>query len=488
MSIGDEAEDGTERNLIVGDPSRPDFLQLKEESEFDRSADLALALTRRFAPADSPTRHQLDVEVRGSFNTDDEEERFAFQYDPSADCAAAGAACEASGRQQTDETTNEASAQLDYVQPLGALQLEAGTRGTFRRLDNRFDAEEGLFTSSGDFVYDETVLAAYATLGGQQGAFAWQGGLRAEAAETVFDGLSTKTGGVVGILTDTSSFRNDYQSLFPSAFATYDLTDEHQLKLSYSRRIERPRAGALNPVDRSVGDSRNVRNGNPALRPEYTDAVEFSYSWIGRVGSLQLTPYYRRTTDAVERLVTIDSTTGVRTLTFQNFDTGTNYGVESVVSGRLGGARGLVSASFFRASTESNAATEGLNADSWAFSARVNGSSPISFVPGLDVQGFWFYRGPQDFPGGRREAFTWADLALRQALLRDRASLTFRVSDVFDTRRFRYSVGNELFAVEGERRWSQRQVSLTFAYTFGQESKQRRRNRGGGGGGDGGDF
>jgi hypothetical protein len=146
-----------------------------------------------------------------------------------------------------------------------------------------------------------------------------------------------------------------------------------------------------------------------------------------------------------------------------------------------------VSASFFRASTESNAATEGLNADSWAFSARVNGSAPISLVPGLDLQGFWFYRGPQDFPGGRREAFTWADLALRQALMRDQASLTLRVSDVFDTRRFQFSVGNELFAQEGERRWSQRQVSLTFSYTFGQEQKQRRQNRDGGGG-DEGDF
>ena len=179
----------------------------------------------------------------------------------------------------------------------------------------------------------------------------------------------------------------------------------------------------------------------------------------------------------------------MRTLTFENFDTSTNYGVESVVSGRLGPARGLVSASFFRSTTNGNALTEGLNADSWAFSARANGSAPIAFVDGLDVQGFWFYRGPQAFPGGEREAFTWADLALRQTLMRDQASLTFRVSDVFDTRRFRFSVGNDQFFQEGERRWSQRRVSLTFAYTFGQEAKQRRQSRQGrGGGDDGGDL
>jgi outer membrane cobalamin receptor len=54
-------------------------------------------------------------------------------------------------------------------------------------------------------------------------------------------------------------------------------------------------------------DQFNTFQGNPALRPEYTDAYELGYQHQTRWGSVQLAPYYRRTPDAVRYVRTVDS-------------------------------------------------------------------------------------------------------------------------------------------------------------------------------------
>ncbi len=86
--------------------------------------------------------------------------------------------------------------------------------------------------------------------------------------------------------TTAESFDNDYASLFPSAFLNYNLSQMKQLKVSYSKRVNRPRTNQLNPFT-TFSDPLNLSVGNPQLQPEYIHAVELAYQQFSRKGSPQ---------------------------------------------------------------------------------------------------------------------------------------------------------------------------------------------------------
>jgi len=140
---------------------------------------------------------------------------------------------------------------------------------------------------SNSFEFEETVNAVYGVLSHGVGKFELQGGLRGERATRNFS-LANPAG----------DFPYSKISLFPSGVLRYKVSDATELKASYSRRVRRPGSQELNPFP-NFFDPQNVFIGNPNLNPEYTDAVELGFSRTGQLGSVQLSPFYRRTTDII---------------------------------------------------------------------------------------------------------------------------------------------------------------------------------------------
>ena len=68
-----------------------------------------------------------------------------------------------------------------------------------------------------------------------------------------------------------------YNSLVPSIYILKKLTEKQTLKLSYSKRINRPDYGDLNPFINTT-DPQNITAGNPYLKPEIGNRVELSYN------------------------------------------------------------------------------------------------------------------------------------------------------------------------------------------------------------------
>ena len=333
------------------------------------------------------------------------------------------------------------------------------------------------------FDYDQDIHATYVQLARQWGALGVQAGLRAETARTTFTLQNTD-----------EAFDNDYASLFPSAFLTYRLSETHTVKASYSRRIDRPRGYALNPFP-SFDDPLNIRVGNPALRPEYTDAFEAGYVHLASWGSVTLTPYVRRTTDVVRRFQEVRED-GVTVRTVGNFDTSTSSGLELITSidtqALLPGLRGYVSFEGFRMVTDgSNVSTE-LQNDAFGWGGRLNASYDLGNtfgLGGLDLQATVRYRAPMDTEQGRVGSFSWTDVAVQQALLGDRASLTLRFRDLLGTAGFSAVTDQPDLYNEFEREFGAQAVGLTFTYSFGQEQQNRRQQRPDDGGGfDGGEL
>ena len=370
-------------------------------------------------------------------------------------------------QQRTTNRSSSATAQVDYRHPLGEKShFEAGLRSSLRHydLDYALSRQPALpFDPSNRFRYRQYVQAAYGLYAGAHAKISYQLGLRAE--QTNLRGEQLATG---------ETYPQHYFDLFSSATLAYELPRERRVQLSYSRRIERPDAGELNPfTDRS--DPLNLTTGNPQLRPEYTHAAELTaqQSWAGG-RSLGATAFYRLETNTAQgfRQVITDPLTGllVTSSTRQNLGQETSYGLELVGAAPLtGGWKLNGTASTYRRLIV-GAAADGtpINTSSQIFSARLNQNFALGKK--LGVQAALNYRSPVNTPQGTRSANFNVDLAARRPLLAgDRGTLTLRVADVFNTLRFDFDAIGPGLSSQSRFKRESRLVLLGFAYRFGRD-------------------
>lgn len=371
--------------------------------------------------------------------------------------------------------------QTDYTHPIGEEgQIEVGYRGSLRNIRNDYVVENFLSEEwmidpglTNDFNYDETIHAAYFSLSNKIGAFSYQGGLRYEYSDVVTELLNT------GELNDRS-----YSNFFPSVFLGYELPDQNSIQLSYSRRIRRPRFWYLNPFF-SFSDSRNIFRGNPNLDPEYTDAFEVSHIKYWDRITVTSSVYYRYSEGVMQRIQTLIEQNGelITVRQPENLATEDSYGLEFIVSAdlykwlRING-----DVNFFRSITDGTNFGEGLSADTYSLSGRIN--SRMTLWNSFDLQISGSYRAPRLTPQGKRYASGSVDIAASQDILKKKGTLTLSVRDLFNTRIYRFENFGENFESEGTFQWRPRQAILTFNYRINQQKKKGRRGDRNYGGGD----
>ena len=376
-------------------------------------------------------------------------------------------------RQQTVNHTAQATAQVDYVRPLGEKsRVETGVRSSLRRYDIDYQLASVpalAFDPSNRFVYDQYVQAAYGLYAGARGQLSYQAGLRAE--HTTITGDQRTTG---------EQFTQRYLSLFPTAVLALDLPHDQRVQLSYSRRVGRPDAGEVNPfLDRT--DQLNLTAGNPQLRPEFVNSFELGHQLDGAGGrSLGTTVFYRLETETLKpfRQVITDPLTGnlVTLTTRLNVGDETSYGLEVVGATPLAAfwkVNGTASA--FRRTIRGNTSGTAVNTASLAFTGRLNNTFPIS--KRVDAQVAVNYRSPiNSAQGTRGEAFN-IDLAARYNVLGQHGTFTLRVADLFNTLRFDSNDSGAGFATVTRFKRESRIAYLGFTYRFGQTSESRARRK-----------
>src|SRR3546814_7409029 len=144
-------------------------------------------------------------------------------------------------KSHNDNLNKETTFQIDYVHPFKkeGTVLEAGAKSILRDInsDYRFSI---LDPGSGDYIpdpsrsnifdYRQDVYAAYTTFAFKIGEkYGLKLGARWE--QTLIDGDFASTG---------TSFSNSYGNLVPSVTLSRELKTGQTVKVSYSRRIQRP--------------------------------------------------------------------------------------------------------------------------------------------------------------------------------------------------------------------------------------------------------
>ena len=125
---------------------------------------------------------------------------------------------------------------------------------------------------SNNFKYNEEVAAAYANYNKTLSPLIdITMGLRLENTNS--------TGDLRAFLPELQEdpVKFNYLSYFPSAGFTFKKNPEHVYSFNYGRRINRPDYNVLNPFREQITEL-SFSKGNPFLRPEIVNNLEFSYT------------------------------------------------------------------------------------------------------------------------------------------------------------------------------------------------------------------
>jgi outer membrane receptor protein involved in Fe transport len=361
------------------------------------------------------------------------------------------------------------SIKSDYTHPFKGGRLEAGIKSSYVKTDNIVDYER-LYADkwipdsrSNHFIYDENINAAYVTLNRQMKKWTLQGGLRIE--NTIAKGYQ---------VTNDSTFKRNFTNLFPNVYITYTINDKNSLTLSYGRRITRPNYQDLNPFTYFL-DSLSYRQGNPYLLPQFTNNIELSHTFKGKIIT---TLNYNNTTDVISQIFKQNSQTKIVYFTADNVAKFINMGIS--ITAPLPVTKWW-NTNFF--TNIYNNHYKGIyNAeplDMSYTSFMINITNTFTIKQGFSLELSGFYRGKGVDQLTINQPIYQMSIGGQKNILKNKATVRLNIRDPFAWQEYRglTEYGNIYARIHSK--FDVRQVTATFTYRFGkniQQPPQRRRN------------
>lgn len=124
--------------------------------------------------------------------------------------------------------------------------------------------------------------------------------------------------------------------VFPSLNTTYKISDQHQVRLSYGRSINRPEFREVSSSVYYDFDLASNVQGNTELKNCYVDNLDLRYEWYPSRGELiSLAVFYKHFDSPIEWTYTVAGGTDL-IYSYKNAKSANNYGVELDIRKNLG--------------------------------------------------------------------------------------------------------------------------------------------------------
>ncbi len=388
---------------------------------------------------------------------------------------------------------------LDYVNPLNeTTKLEVGAQARIFETTIDYNSTGQSLNANGDiiptpsteFEYSRDIYSAYVSYGKTFDKFSIQLGARLETVEVRADTNSVR------------AFTNDYVQVYPSAFLNYTPTEKNQYQMSYSRRVDRPGIGQVNPI-REWSTPLISSFGNPNLEPQFTNSIEANYTRSLEKGSITGGVFYRIIEDEINRALFIDRTDVNKViLTHDNFSNTSAYGIEISSNYRpfkwwnFNASFDLFSQKQKGISEELNSSTDNptaadivtntIEVTNTAWNLRMINNFKVT--PKLTFTAFGMYRGKNKNIQFEVEPMVMVNVGMRYSLWDGQGTFSLNYNDIFDSMRFQFN-GERPYTQIGEFNWESNTIFAGLSYRFGggkyrAKSRKRRDNdeKDGGGG------
>jgi hypothetical protein len=264
-----------------------------------------------------------------------------------------------------------------------------------------------------------------------------------------------------------------YLDFFPSVFINHSIDKKNDIGFSYSRRIDRPDYGSLNPFVFYL-DKYTYQQGNPFLRPQYTHAFEVDYTWKK---TINVALNYSHTTDVINQIILTD------TVKKASYQTNLNLQVQNSYSMNFSSPytiakwwTGNANVNMFYNKFESNGLL-GANLNDGSFAYQARATQNLTFIKGYRIEITGVYRSARtNGIFNMKEQYT-ADAGISHSFANKRANIKLNMSDIFNTRRNNVTSMYQSVNLEVHQKNESRVTRLTFTYNFGNNKIKARQHQ-----------
>jgi len=329
---------------------------------------------------------------------------------------------------KSSQDINNYSAKIDIENPLEKINLSYGAKVSI--IDNNnaaefYDNSSGIpvldLTQTDYFIYKENTQSAYINAS-KKLSTKWQTqiGLRLE---------NTQTTGTSKTLNSVT--KNKYTKLFPTFYLSYQKNDNNAFSLSYGKRINRPSYWEINPFRWYINNF-SYSEGNPFLRPSFSDNFELSYSFKNK---LTTSGFLSITSDGFSQVPTVDPITNNQVFVRRNYFTQYRYGVsESYFFNTINWLESYnqLYAYYIRSNFDTNTVNS-TEQNGFAYYFRTNNSFILNTKKTIAAEMSFWYSSASNGGLYRTKQSSSLDLGIKFFLMNRDLQISAALNDVFRT-------------------------------------------------------
>jgi outer membrane receptor protein involved in Fe transport len=380
---------------------------------------------------------------------------------------------------------NQSELKLDYSEPISDnVKLNFGSKLTNMGINSATNVFNESNTQqlkqnkslSNTMDYNQKVLAIYS-----------------EFEFPIKEILEVKLGGrfeqtnVNAIFSKANQLVNpNYNNFVPSLFFKRNINDNSAIKLSYSRRINRPGTEELNPYINTT-DPKNMTQGNPFLLPEHGERIELTYSKeIKEIGSVMFSVFQRNSDQDIQPYVSYYPSLQVGDSLYYNVNLSKseniglekNTGINIFTDIKVNSAFSIRSNISYYYRKIYNSIDHYYNATSQNYRANLN--LTYEFSKTLVTEWFGNFNSARNEVQGRYPANIAYSMAIRKKFWNNKASLGFIANNPFaEFVKQQTLINGPNFNSNNIRYVPSRSFGISFNWRFGKlEFKKERKEEG----------
>ena len=359
---------------------------------------------------------------------------------------------------------------FDYVKPLKYGRIEAGLKFRYRDIPTNMQFKPGYnspldINAGGAATYTEIIPALYGNYVYESKKIEAEMGLRVEYVDLQYK-----------VNANHNTYKSDgynYTQPFPNVRLAYKINGQNKISLFYNRRVDRP-----NEVDIRIfpkyDDAEIIKVGNPALRPQFTNAVELGYKTNLKNGYFYSAFYHRSTQGTITRIATqVPPGTLIYTV-FQNAGHSSNTGIEMVLQHDFSKAfvfntnvniyRNIINA-FTVQNKYPVVSTYSAGKEKFTSgNIKLNG---IFHLPAkTDLQITSIYLAPDIIPQGKIKTRFSVDMGIKKQIQKSNGELFFNASDIFNTLKIKKEINGNGFTLISTDYYETQVLRLGYSYKF----------------------
>ncbi len=308
--------------------------------------------------------------------------------------------------------------------------------------------------------FEQDVYAGFITFESSFGKLDYKLGLRSEYTDRQSN-FSYKNEELQQVVVPAEKGFVDF---FPSAHFVFNFSEENQLSLSYSRRINRPDYWELVPLKR-YETPYIYYTGNGDLLPSYVDAVELGYirSWDENFISAEV--FLRNTDNLIQSYYTTNDSSTI-TWTKENVGSSLSTGIELMSGFEIAGWWKMnLSASLY--SYRLKVKIDDYEEEKWQGDIRFNNTFSIS--RSLTVRYQMVYQSPYIGAQTKRDDFMHANLAIRKSFFNRKWEAELAWANIFNSIKYNtITEANNLYVESHFER--EPYVSVKLSYRFNNQN------------------